>query len=89
MVVNHENYTVEWKQDKYPSMILRSYRVQRLRVESRDDGTKVTIYETREAIGGLLARLVQWFVGIDLQQGFEAMADGLRKRSELLAQQLS
>jgi hypothetical protein len=88
-VLDHKNYSAEWKADSYPSMILRSYRVQRLREESRDDGTKVTIYESREAFGGLLARLVQWLVGNDLQKAFDAMADGLRERSELLAQQIS
>jgi hypothetical protein len=87
-VIDHENHSAEWKADMLPSMLLRSYRVQKLREEKTDDGRTVTVYETKEAFGGLLARGVQWGVGKGLQEGFEAMGQGLKKRSEELTKGL-
>jgi hypothetical protein len=85
MVIDHENHSAEWRADVLPSMLLRSYRVQRLREEKAEDGQVVTVYETKEAFGGLLARVVQWSVGAGLQESFDAMAQGLKKKSEELA----
>jgi len=87
-VIDHKNYSAEWRADMLPSMLLRSYRVQRLREEEQPDG-KVTIYESKEVFAGLLMRIVQWSFGKGLQEGFEAMAEGLRKRSEELALDIS
>jgi len=47
-----------------------------------EDGRKKTRYETIEVFGGPLAYVIKCVVGSGLQQGFTAMAEGLKKRSE-------
>lgn len=84
-VLDHKKYSAEWRSKMLPSFLLRSYRVQRLREETDENGQKVTIYETKEAFGGLFSRGVQLYVGSGLQEGFEAMAVGLKSRSEQIA----
>ena len=78
-----DNYRCAWDTVGYPAWLLATLRWQAL-VEVVEDGRKKTRYETIEAFSGLMAYLVKWFVGRGIQQGFIAMAEGLKERSEEL-----
>ena len=77
--LDHENFRVAWNTAGLPKFILHTERWQ---VLSYDSITKQTRYETIEVFGGLLAYFVNWFVRPKLVLGFQAMAEGLKRRAE-------
>ena len=77
--IDHESFRVAWKFAGLPKFILHTERWQ---VLSYDSITKQTTYETIEMFGGLLAYFVNWFVRPKLVLGFQAMAEGLKRRAE-------
>ena len=79
--VDPDNYRCAWENIDYPSWLLTAVRWQAL-VEVVEDGRRKTRYETIEVFSGPLAYLIKLFVGRGLQEGFTAMAEGLKKRSE-------
>lgn len=81
--VDPDNYRCAWQNVDYPSWLLAAERWQAL-VEVVEDGRKKTRYETIEVFSGPLAYAIKLFVGSGLQQGFTAMAEGLKERSEEL-----
>ncbi|KAF9238674.1 hypothetical protein BU15DRAFT_47424 [Melanogaster broomeanus] len=76
-----ENFRCAWKNVEWPSWLLNAERWQAL-VEVVEDGKKKTRYETIEVFGGVLAYIISFLLGSRLQQGFTAMAQGLKKQSE-------
>lgn len=78
-----DNYRCAWETADYPPWLLHSVRWQML-TEVVEDGRKKTRYESIEVFNGVLAYAIKYFVGSGLQQGFTAMAEGLKKRSEEL-----
>ncbi|PCH43154.1 hypothetical protein WOLCODRAFT_132673 [Wolfiporia cocos MD-104 SS10] len=79
--VDHGSYRIAWV-NLLPQWLLHAERWQALSVV--EDGK--TLYETREVMSGPAAWIVRWFLGADLQKGFEAVAEGLKKRAEQLQQ---
>jgi hypothetical protein len=77
--LDHENFRVAWNTAGLPKFILNTERWQ---VLSYDSITKQTTYETIEVFGGLLAYFVNWFVRPKIVLGFQAMAEGLKRRAE-------
>jgi hypothetical protein len=75
--VDHENYRVAWVNIALPKFLLYAERWQALSVV--DGKTK---YETTEVFGGIIAYLVKLFVHQKLILGFNAQAEGLKKRAE-------
>ena len=87
LVVSHldpENHRIAWT-NRMPAWLMTTERWQWL--SSTEDGK--TKYETIEVFNGILAYIVKWFVGSGLRLGFQAMADGLKARSEQLHQERS
>ncbi|KAH0834072.1 hypothetical protein J3R83DRAFT_11356 [Lanmaoa asiatica] len=82
-VLDTDNYRCAWESIEFPSWLLTTVRWQAL-VEVVEDGRKKTRYETIEVFSGLLAYLIKLGFGSGLQQGFTAMAEGLKRRSEEL-----
>lgn len=76
-----DNYRCAWDTIEFPSWLLHAVRWQTL-VEVVEDGRKKTRYESIEVFNGLLAYVVKFFVGRGLRQGYVAMAEGLKRRSE-------
>ncbi|PCH43113.1 hypothetical protein WOLCODRAFT_103101 [Wolfiporia cocos MD-104 SS10] len=64
-----------------PQWLLRAERWQALSVV---EGGK-TLYETREVMSGPLSYVVRWFMARNLQKGFNASGECLKKRAEELA----
>lgn len=79
--VDQDNYRCAWEDVKFPAWLLTTQRWQGL-VEVVENGRKKTRYETIEVFGGLLAYVMKMVVASGLQEGFIAMAEGLKKRSE-------
>ena len=77
--LDHENFRVAWSFAGLPKFILHTERWQ---VLSYDSITKQTTYETIEMFGGLLAYFVNWINRPKLVLGFQAMAEGLKRRAE-------
>ena len=77
--VDHDNYRIAWR-NCMPSWLVNAERWQALSVT--EDGK--TLYETREVMKGIGAYFIKWFLSRDLQLGFQAVADGLKKRAEQL-----
>ncbi|EPS98875.1 hypothetical protein FOMPIDRAFT_1031190 [Fomitopsis schrenkii] len=77
--VDHDNYRIAWR-NCMPSWLVNAERWQALSVT--EDGK--TLYETREVMGGIGAYFIRWFLYKNLQLGFQAVADGLKKRAEQL-----
>ena len=77
--VEHDSYRIAWR-NCMPSWLVNAERWQALSVT--EDGK--TLYETREVMGGIGAYLIKWFMYRNLQLGFQAVADGLKKRAEQL-----
>lgn len=76
--VDHENYRLAWVNISFPRFILNAERWQALSVEA--DGK--TRYETIEVFGGILAYVVKFFTRANLILGFNAQAEGLKRRAE-------
>ncbi|TFY53914.1 hypothetical protein EVJ58_g9174 [Rhodofomes roseus] len=79
--VDHTNYRVAWV-NCMPKWLVNAERWQALSVV---EGGK-TLYETREVMGGIGAYFIKWFMFASLTKGFQAVADGLKKRAEQLQQ---
>jgi len=77
--LDHKNFRVAWTFVGLPKFMLNAERWQ---VLSYDSITKQTKYESTEVFGGLLAYLVKWFVCPKLVLGFQATAEGLKRRAE-------
>ncbi|KAF8637094.1 hypothetical protein AX17_002999 [Amanita inopinata Kibby_2008] len=78
--VDHENRRAAWVNIEFPRFLLNAERWQALSV----DPSGKTKYETIEVFGGILAYFVKFFVGANLILGFNAQAEGLKKRAEQL-----
>lgn len=76
--VDHENYRVAWVNLAVPGFLLNAERWQALSTDSNGK----TKYETNEVFGGIVAYLIKWLMREKLVMGFNAMAEGLKKRSE-------
>ncbi|KAF7972271.1 hypothetical protein HWV62_18602 [Athelia sp. TMB] len=81
-VMDHENYRCAWVYIKLPRWLLSAERWQVLSVVEGEGGHEVTRYDTEETFGGILAYVVKFFMRGGLTQGFQAMADALKKRAE-------
>lgn len=80
VTVDQENYRTAW-QGVLPAFILSTHRWQALGVVGEGEGQK-TRYETIEVFSGVIAYAVKFFMQAKLKQGFDAMAEGLKQRSE-------
>ncbi|KAH7105305.1 hypothetical protein BKA62DRAFT_613522 [Auriculariales sp. MPI-PUGE-AT-0066] len=78
------NYKASWGQIDIPQFLLHTSRWSVLSETELVDGGKQTMYETQEAFAGPLAWIIKWFVGANVQKGFQAMADALKHRVESL-----
>lgn len=77
--VDNEHYRAAWvSAPLLPKSLLFAERWQML----TDLGNGKTRYENIETINGILAYLVKFFVGKNLQLAVDAMAQGLKTRSE-------
>lgn len=76
--VDHQHHRLSWINIDYPSWALRAERWQTL-VPTPDGRTK---YETWEVFSGILAYVVKWYIGKDLEEAFTAFATGLKEHSE-------
>ncbi|KAG8215318.1 hypothetical protein J3R82DRAFT_8909 [Butyriboletus roseoflavus] len=81
-----DNYRCAWKNVEFPSWLLDTERWQAL-VDVVEDGRKKTRYETVGVFNGWFAYVVKLVVGSGVQEGFRAMAEGLKIRSEELQRQ--
>ncbi|EIW76660.1 hypothetical protein CONPUDRAFT_168481 [Coniophora puteana RWD-64-598 SS2] len=72
-------YRVAWGGDQVASWLLHTERWQAL---SELDGGQRTRYESIEAFSGVLAYIIKVILKGGLDQGAQAMADGLKNRSE-------
>ncbi|KZT00890.1 uncharacterized protein LAESUDRAFT_687453 [Laetiporus sulphureus 93-53] len=77
IAIDHETHRLAWK-NLMPQWFLRAVRWQALSVI---EGGK-TLYETREVMSGPGAYLVRMLMSSGLQKGFEAVAEGLKKKAE-------
>ncbi|KAL0952436.1 hypothetical protein HGRIS_006708 [Hohenbuehelia grisea] len=77
-VVDHENCHLKWTSIVGASFLLKAERWQSL---SLDESGK-TKYESFEVFSGILAHIVKFFMQDKLNQGFAAMAQALKKRTE-------
>lgn len=77
--IDHNSYRIAWR-NCMPSWLVHAERWQALSMT--EDGK--TLYETREVMGGIGAYFIRWFLYKNLQLGFQAVADGLKKRAEQL-----
>ncbi|OBZ74295.1 hypothetical protein A0H81_05458 [Grifola frondosa] len=75
--VDPATHRLAW-QNTLPSWFIRAERWQAL--STTDDGK--TRYETREVFGGIGSYLIKWFLSMNLQKSFEAMAEALKMRAE-------
>ena len=82
--LDHENFRAAWVTTFVPKFLLATERWQALSVDA-DGKTK---YETIEVFGGLLAYVIKFFMRGKLMLGFDAMAEGLKKRSEQVEESL-
>lgn len=80
--VDRGNYRTAW-QGVLPSFVLSTHRWQALSTVGEGEEQK-TRYETIEVFGGALAYVVKFFMQAKLKQGFDAMSEGLKQRSEQL-----
>ncbi|KAH7919555.1 hypothetical protein BV22DRAFT_1099260 [Leucogyrophana mollusca] len=76
--LDKSNYRVAWVNIEMPHWLLNAERWQAL-VEIEGGKTR---YETIEVFGGVVAYIVRTFFGKGLNEGFRAMAEGLKKRAE-------
>jgi hypothetical protein len=76
--VDHENYRVAWVNLSFPRFLMNAERWQAVSV-TEDGKTK---YETTEVFGGIIAYIIQFFMYEKLVLGFQAQAEGLKKRAE-------
>ncbi|KIP02190.1 hypothetical protein PHLGIDRAFT_20508 [Phlebiopsis gigantea 11061_1 CR5-6] len=77
-LLDHSTHRVAWESQTLPAWLLRTERWQWLTV--LDSGK--TRYETIEVFNGPLAWIIKWFVSANLRLGFQAMADGVKERTE-------
>lgn len=78
-VFDAQNHRVAWITDgALPRFLLFAERWQTL----TDVGNGQVKYESTEVFSGILSYLVKLFVGKNLVLGVDAMAEGLKKRSE-------
>lgn len=77
--IDHTNHRATWCPEGLPKFLLHSERWQALSVDEATGGTK---YETIEVFSGFLAYFVKFFVGKNLELGFQASADCLKKCAE-------
>lgn len=49
------------------------------------DGKEFTRYETLEVFGGIISWIVKFLLQGGLKKGFEAQAEGLKKRCEVVS----
>jgi hypothetical protein len=78
--VDEENHSLAWSALLAPRFIFHAVRWQAL---TAVEGGK-TKYETIEVFGGPLAWVVKFLFEGGLNKGFQAMAEGLKNRSEEL-----
>jgi hypothetical protein len=76
--VDYTNQRLAWRLAGTPRWLLASERWQALSLTA--DGC--TRYETVEAFKGVAAYVVKWWVGAKIEDGFRAMAEGLKRRAE-------
>jgi len=76
--VDVTNQRLAWRFDGPPRWVLDCERWQALSLTG--DGR--TRYETVEVFRGVGAYAVKWWMGKGLQEGFRAMAEGLKRRAE-------
>jgi len=76
--VDNENHRLAWMGSMAPRFILHTDRWQELSVVEGGQ----TKYETIEVFSGILAWVMKFLLGKGLNEGFKAMAEGLKKRSE-------
>jgi hypothetical protein len=81
-VVEKDKFNIEWAFVSPTPFLLKTHRYQWLRAEISSDGEPSTVYETEDAFFGPVAYIVKWTLGKGLQQGFDAMGEALKKRSE-------
>lgn len=72
-------WRAQWAEDMMPSFLMRCQRINE--IEEVGDGSEC-VYRTCEFFEGPLARGVGLFVGSQVQEGFEAWAEGLREAAE-------
>lgn len=75
--VDHTHHRVAWRNIAAPAFLLGAERWQAL---SEVNGK--TKYESIEVFTGILAYIVKFFMRDGLVKGFNAMAEGLKRRSE-------
>lgn len=73
-----KGWRIAWRATSYPSMVLRSERVQ----EFVDDGAGNTEYTCWETFYGPLAPVVRWAVGKQLETAFQCWSEDLKKQAE-------
>ena len=76
-LLDKEHHRIAWT-NRMPRWLMTTERWQWL--TALEDGK--TRYETIEVFNGWVAYFVKWFVAGQLRQGFQAMADGLKAKSE-------
>ncbi|KAL4065530.1 hypothetical protein V8B97DRAFT_1984657, partial [Scleroderma yunnanense] len=81
-VMDSQNYRCAWVATGYPAWMLQTERWQALVEVEGEDGRKKTRYETKEVFSGVLAYGISVALAGGLQKGFDAMAEGLKQRSE-------
>ncbi|KIK65018.1 hypothetical protein GYMLUDRAFT_194831 [Collybiopsis luxurians FD-317 M1] len=83
-VLDHENRRVAWRTaNMLPRWMLDAERWQMITVEEDGGGGETKCkYESYEVFKGILAYVVQWYVGKELKVAVDAMAKGLKERAE-------
>ena len=76
--IDHENYRCSWRYISLPQWLLSATRWQALSVVA---GGK-TKYESVEVFTGVVAYVLKVVLRSGLRKGFEAMGEGLKRRSE-------
>ncbi|KAI1841321.1 hypothetical protein JX265_007919 [Neoarthrinium moseri] len=77
-----KGYRVAWKMLGMPHFLLHTERVQEFVQETNSDGSVETQYYCWETFGGLLAYLMKYTLGGQLEDGFNRWMNGLKKVAE-------
>ncbi|EGO02924.1 hypothetical protein SERLA73DRAFT_176393 [Serpula lacrymans var. lacrymans S7.3] len=78
--LDRDNFRVAWENIEMPRWLLNAERWQALSEVEGEPGK--TRYETIEVFGGVVAYIVKVLFRKGLNEGFAAMAEGLKRRSE-------
>ncbi|GBE86973.1 hypothetical protein SCP_1002180 [Sparassis crispa] len=81
--VDHAAHRVCWV-STYPRWFIEAVRWQTLSPVDGEEGK--TKYESREVFRGIGSWILRWFLAGGLQQGFDACAQGLKRRAEQVHQ---